>query len=318
VLVKPSELAPAFVPILRASVEAVPELDRVLAVVEGGPQVGRAVVESVDVVCFTGSVRTGQAVAVAAAAAFIPAFLELGGKDPAVVAASADLDVATSGVLWGSTANTGQSCMSIERVYVEQPVVDRFVELLVEKAERVTLAVPGVENGDLGPFIDPRQADVVADHLADAVNRGAVIRCGGEFEEHGGRRYLRPTVLTGVDHSMRVMTDETFGPVIPVMAVADADEAVALANDTRYGLSAAVFAAPDEARALAVRIQAGGVSLNAVCLTGLVPEGEKQAFKSSGLGPSRMGPASLRRFLRQRVLLERQDPQVQPEWYPAS
>ncbi|MBX6751926.1 MAG: aldehyde dehydrogenase family protein, partial [Micromonosporaceae bacterium] len=138
VLMKPSELCPAFVPVLRATVAAVPDLARVLAIVEGGPEVGRAVVTNVDAVCFTGSVSTGRAVAAAAAAAFIPAFLELGGKDPAVVAASADLDVATSGVLWGATANTGQSCMSIERVYVERPVVDRFVELLVAKAQRVT------------------------------------------------------------------------------------------------------------------------------------------------------------------------------------
>src|SRR5690606_22825319 len=116
----------------------------------------RAVVELVDAVCFTGSVSTGRAVAAAAAAAFIPAFLELGGKDPAVVAASADLDVATSGVLWGATANTGQSCMSIERVYVERPIADRFVTQLVAKARQVTLAVSGASDGDLGPFIDPR------------------------------------------------------------------------------------------------------------------------------------------------------------------
>lgn len=317
VVMKPSELCPAFVPILRESVAAVPDLAQVLEIVEGGPEVGRAVVAQVDAVCFTGSVRTGRAVAAAAAAAFIPAFLELGGKDPAVVAASADLDVATSGVLWGATANTGQSCMSIERVYVERPVADRFVELLVAKARQVTLAVPGAEDGDLGPFIDPRQADVVRQHIADAVSRGAQVRCGGAVEVHGGRPFLRPTVLTGVDHSMLVMTEETFGPVIPVMAVADLDEAVRLANDSRYGLSAAVFAEPEEARRLAAGIHAGGISVNDVCLTGLVPEGEKQAFRSSGLGPSRMGPASLRRFLRQRVLLERQHPGIQPWWYAA-
>jgi len=248
VLVKPSELCPAFVPVLRATVAAVPDLARVFAIVEGGPDVGRAVVANVDAVCFTGSVSTGRAVAAAAAAAFIPAFLELGGKYPAVVAASADLDVATSAILWGATANTGQSCMSIERVYVERPVADRFVELLVAKAQRVTLAVSGQPDGDLGPFIDPRQVEVVRHHLEDAVRKGARIRCGGEIEVHDGRSYLRPTVLTEVDHSMLVMTEETFGPIIPVMAVADLGEAVALANDTEYGLSAAVFAEPEEAR----------------------------------------------------------------------
>lgn len=317
VILKPTELCPAFVPVLRAAVQAVPELAGVMTIVEGGPAVGKEVVDAVDAVCFTGSVRTGQVVAAAAAANFIPAFLELGGKDAAIVAASADLDVASSAVLWGSTANTGQSCMSLERVYVDRLVADEFLERLVTKANRVTLALPGPADGDLGPFIDPTQAEVVADHLGDAVRRGATVLCGGQVEDHGGRPYLRPTVLVGVDHSMSVMTVETFGPVIPVMVVDGPDEAVSLANDTVYGLSGAVFAAPEEARHIAGRLLAGGISINDVCLTGLVPEGEKQAFKASGLGPSRMGPASLRRFLRQRVLLDRTDPRVQPWWYDA-
>ena len=317
VILKPTEMCPAFVPVLRATVQAVPELAEVVQIVEGGPAVGQAVVDAVDAVCFTGSVRTGKVVAAAAAANFIPAFLELGGKDAAIVAASADLDVASSAVLWGSTANTGQSCMSLERVYVDRLVADEFLDRLVAKANRVTLAVPGPADGDLGPFIDPTQAEVVAAHLGDAVRRGASVLCGGQVEHHGGRPYLRPTVLVGVDHSMSVMTVETFGPVIPVMVVDGPDEAVSLANDTVYGLSAAVFAAPEEAHDIAVRLLAGGISINDVCLTGLVPEGEKQAFKASGLGPSRMGPASLRRFIRQRVLLDRTHPRVQPWWYDA-
>lgn len=317
VLLKPTELCPAFVSVLRETVQAVPELAEVLRIVEGGPAVGQAVVDAVDAVCFTGSVRTGRLVAVAAAANFIPAFLELGGKDAAIVAASADLDVASSAVLWGSTANTGQSCMSLERVYVDRLVADEFLERLIAKANRVSLAVPGPADGDLGPFIDSAQAGVVADHLADAVRRGATVLCGGEFEDHGGRPYLRPTVLLGVDHSMSIMQDETFGPVIPVMVVDGPEEAISLANDTVYGLSGAVFAAPEEARRIAGRLLAGGISINDVCLTGLVPDSEKQAFKASGLGPSRMGPGSVRRFLRQRVLLERTDPRVQPWWYGA-
>ena len=175
--------------------------------------------------------------------------------------------------------------------------------------------MPGPADGELGPFIDDRQADVVAGQIADAVARGAVVRCGGELETHGGRRYLRPTVVTGVDHSMALMSVETFGPVIPIMVVGSLDEAVRLANDSEYGLSGAVFADPEQAAPLASRLLAGGISVNDVCLTGLVPEGEKQAFKLSGLGPSRMGPASVRRFVRQRVVLTRQSPQIQPWWY---
>jgi len=315
VIIKPSEITPSFVPALRASIDAVPELAQVVAIVEGGPDVGAELVQLVDAVCFTGSVQTGRLVAAAAAQRLIPAFLELGGKDAAIVTATADIELASSAILWGSTANTGQSCMSLERIYVEAPVAEQFVERLVAKAAAVTLAVPGPADGHLGPFIDDRQADVVAEQLADAVAKGATIRCGGEIETHGGRRYLRPTVVTGVNHSMTLMTQETFGPVIPVMAVADVDEAIRLANDTEYGLSGAVFAAPEQAESIAARMRAGGISINDVCLTGLVPEGEKQAFKSSGLGPSRMGPASLRRFVRQRVFLVREAPQMQPWWY---
>ncbi|WP_127480121.1 aldehyde dehydrogenase family protein [Nocardioides pantholopis] len=317
VVVKPSEVTPGFVPALQASIAAVPALAEVLVVVEGGPEAGRELVSQVDAVCFTGSVRTGQAVAVAAAEAFVPSFLELGGKDAAIVAADADLDIASSAILWGSTANTGQSCMSLERVYAERSVAEELVELIVRKAAAVRLAVPTPADGEMGPFIDARQAAVVAEHVRDAVERGAVVRHGGEVEEHGGRPYLRPTVLSGVDHTMTVMTEETFGPVIPVMAVDDLDQAVELANDTRYGLSGAVFGSREVAQAVAARLEAGGVSINDVCLTGLVPEGEKQAFKLSGLGPSRMGPASVRRFLRQRVLLTREEPKLQPWWYQA-
>lgn len=314
VVVKPTELCPRFVAPLRESVRAVPELDAVLRFVEGGPEVGAEIVRQVDVVCFTGSVATGRKVAVAAAESFIPSFLELGGKDAALVLPGADPVVAAEAVLWGGTANTGQSCMSIERVYVVEELAESFLEHLTDRAGGIGLV--GVdEDGQVGPFIDPRQADVVAGQLERAVARGATVRVGGALEEHGGRRFMRPTVVTDVDHSMEIMVEETFGPVLAVMVVADADEALRLANDTKFGLSGCVFGEPELAVSVARRLQAGGISVNDVLLTGLVPEGEKQAFKTSGLGPSRMGRASLTRFRRQRVVLQRTAPQVQPWWY---
>lgn len=314
VIIKPTELCPAFVAPLRRTIAAVPELAEVVALVEGGPESGRELVRLVDVVCFTGSVATGRQVTVAAAEAFVPAFLELGGKDAALVAAGADLELAAAALVWGGTANTGQSCMSIERVYVEEPVADDFTEQLVAQARRVGLH--GVEEGgELGPFIDPRQADVVLGQLRRAMAAGATVLTGGEVEEHHGRRYMRPTVVTGVDHSMDLMTEETFGPVLSVMTVADMDEGVRLANDTRDGLSGAVFGPEQVVGAAAMRLEAGGISVNDVLLTGLVPEGEKQAFKLSGMGPSRMGPAALRRFRRQRVVLTRREPTLQPWWF---
>jgi acyl-CoA reductase-like NAD-dependent aldehyde dehydrogenase len=316
VLVKPSEVTPRFVTPLMRTVRAVPELADVLAVVEGAGDIGEALIGHVDAVCFTGSVPTGRIVGQAAARAFIPAFLELGGKDAAVVLAGADIDRATSAVLWGGTANAGQACQSIERVYVDASAFDAFVESLVAKARRLRLAWPRPEDGQIGPLIDAEQAHVIQRHLDDAVAKGATARCGGQLLRHGGGWWCPPTVLTGVDHSMAVMTEETFGPVLPVMSFTDLDEAVRLANDTCYGLSAAVLAGTiDDALAVARRLDAGAVSVNDAALTAIVRDGEKHSFKASGLGGSRMGPASLRRFVRRQAFLINHGAGADPWWY---
>lgn len=317
VIVKPSEIAPRFIEPLIESIASVAELDGVLAYVAGDGQSGEALIDEVDAVCFTGSVPTGRVVAERAAARFIPAFLELGGKDPAVVLASADLDRATSAILWGSTANAGQACQSIERVYVDQTVADVFVEMLAAKAENVDLAVPAPDSGQIGPIIAAKQIAVISEHLEDAVSRGAKVLTGGAIEEIDGGSYLRPTVLTNVDHSMKVMRDETFGPIIPVMTFHDMDEAIELANETDYGLSAAVFAgSADEALEVARRIKAGAVSVNDAALTALVYDAEKNSFNFSGLGGSRMGPAALRRFGRRQAFLVSETSDPDPWWHP--
>ncbi|MEO3871981.1 aldehyde dehydrogenase family protein [Nonomuraea sp. B12E4] len=311
VLVKPSEVTPRFIEPLMRLVPA----DLPLAVVEGGGETGAALVGLVDAVVFTGSLATGRQVAQAAARAFVPAFLELGGKDPAIVLAGADLDRAAAAVLWGGTANAGQSCQSIERVYVAREAHDEFLALLVDRAARVGLTCEG---GPIGPIIGPGQEDVIAAHIADAVARGATVHTGGTIERHGGGHWCRPTVLSGVDHAMLVMTEETFGPVLPVMAVDGPDEAVALANDSDYGLSAAVFAGSEaEAMAVAARLRAGAISVNDAALTALVHEGEKHSFRLSGLGGSRMGAASIARFLRRRAFLVNRSPAADPWWHPA-
>lgn len=318
VVIKPSEVTPRFVDAATATLAAVPALAEVATFVVGDGSTGGAVVDHVDCVCFTGSVRTGRAVAARAAERFVPAFLELGGKDAAIVLASADLDRASSAVLWGGTANAGQSCQSIERVYVDASVAADFVERLVWKASDVPLAVPGPGDGSVGPIISEAQVGIIESHLADAVAKGATVRCGGTVEVHGGGRYLRPTVLTGVDHTMAVMTEETFGPVLPVMEVDGTDAAIAAANDTAYGLSGAVFAGTeDEALAVARRLDAGGISINDAALTALVHDGEKQSFNLSGLGGSRMGPAALRRFGRRQAYLISRATTPDPWWYPS-
>ncbi len=316
VIVKPSEIAPRFIQPLIETIASVPKLRDILAYVEGAGDTGAALIEHVDLVCFTGSVATGRKVAEAAARRFIPTFLELGGKDPAIALASADLELATSAILWGSVVSTGQSCLSIERVYVAEAIFDSFVEKLVEKAQRLPLAYPSLEDGQIGPIIAERQADIIAEHLRDAVDKGAVVHCGGLIEELDGGLWCRPTVLTQVNHSMKVMTEETFGPIMPVMPFSTVEEAIALANDTIFGLSAAVFAGTQtEALEVAHHIDAGAININDAGLTAIMHEAEKNAFKFSGMGGSRMGAAALKRFMRKKAFLIKTNSMPDPWWF---
>ncbi|MER3435974.1 MAG: aldehyde dehydrogenase [Leptolyngbya sp. ERB_1_1] len=316
VIVKPSEIAPRFIKPLLKTLDKVPYLREIFTFVEGAGETGVALIEQVDLVCFTGSVATGRKVAETAAKRFIPAFLELGGKDPAIVLKSANLDLATSAILWGSVVNTGQSCLSIERIYVDQAIVQPFTELLVSKAIQLKLAYPTVNSGEIGPIIAERQAIIIADQLQDAIDKGAIVQCGGKIETLEGGAWCYPTVLTNVHHTMKVMTEETFGPIMPILPFATVEEAIQLANDTIYGLSAAVFAGSEtEALEVGDRIQAGAISINDAALTALIHEGEKNAFHSSGMGGSRMGAAALKRFMRKKAYLIKTKPVTDPWWY---
>lgn len=305
VLLKPSEVTPRFLEPLFASVQAVPELAAVFDFVEGDGSVGATLIGHVDMICFTGSVPTGRKVAVACAERLIPAYLELGGKDPAIVTASADLDRATTAVLRGGVYATGQVCYSIERVYVHESIHDEFVALLADKARAVSLNAEDAKAGHLGPFIFERQAEIVQSHLDDAVARGARIIEGGQIETIGGGLYLRPTILVDVDHDMLIMRDETFGPTLPVMSYRDTDEAIALANDTDFGLTASVIAG-DEAEALAIgrQVNAGSLFLQDTFLTfGKLRTVGTNAFGNSGIGGARTGPEAILRFLRRKALM---------------
>lgn len=303
VLLKPSEITPRFIEPLLETVRAVPEVAAVLAILPGDGETGQAVVNAADIVCFTGSVATGRRVAVAAASRFIPAFLELGGKDPAIVLASADLDRATDAILRQGMVNAGQVCLSIERVYVDAKIADAFLNLLTKKASALEINHPDIHRGHIGPIISLRQAAIIEEHLREARELGAVVRCGGDLIEKGGI-WCTPTIISNVDHRMRIMREETFGPIIPVAQFTTVDQAIVLANDSDYGLSAAVFAASEEeAISVARRLEAGGVSINDGGLQARTTEAEKHSFKFSGLGGSRMGAAGLLRFVRRKALM---------------
>jgi len=265
-LVKPSEVTPRFAETMRAVLAEVPELP--LAYVMGGAEVGQALIEEVDYVCFTGSTVTGRKVAAAAARQLIPANLELGGKDPMIVTANADPIWAAGVALRSSIVATGQACQSIERIYVARAIAEPFLAKLTEGAKAVEITYPDAGQGHLGPFIFPDQAAKVQAQIDEAVAKGARVLAGGSVEKLGGGQYLRPTVLADVTPDMAVMCEETFGPVLPVTIFDDLEEAISQANDTEYGLSAAVLAGSlDEAAAIGSRLEAGAISLQDGALT---------------------------------------------------
>jgi succinate-semialdehyde dehydrogenase / glutarate-semialdehyde dehydrogenase len=315
VMVKPSEVTPRFIIVLQKSLELA-KLSHVCAYIQGTGIAGAQLIEVCDSICFTGSTATGKKVYEAAAKKMIPVFLEMGGKDPAVVLEGADIDHAAASVLWGSTANAGQSCLSIERVYVQQTIYDVFVKKLCERAIQKKIAYPQITDGKVGPIIFEKQAQIINEHLRDAIEKGAAINCGNnQCHNMDGAFYCEPTVLTQVNHTMKIMEEESFGPLIPVMAFNTIEEGIALANKTVYGLSGAVFAANnDEAIQVAKQIKGGAISINDCALTAFMHEGEKQSFKLSGIGGTRMGPAAFKRFLRQKVFLIKNSNSPSPWW----
>jgi len=259
--------------------------DGVLNVVAVDDPVAAALVEDprVGKIVFTGSVATGRKVMAAAAKNLTPVVLELGGKDPAIVCRDADLDRAAKGIVWGAFVNAGQTCASVERVYVEKPVAEAFLAKVVEETRRLRLAV-GTTPGDLGPLTLERQRRVVEEHVADAVAKGARVLVGGTKPEGPGLFYP-PTLLVGVDHTMAVMREETFGPVLPVMVVDSLEEAIRLANDSAYGLTASGWTRSEEtARRLQRELRAGVVSINDHASSYAEPAAPWGGVKSSGIG----------------------------------
>jgi succinate-semialdehyde dehydrogenase / glutarate-semialdehyde dehydrogenase len=316
VIVKPSEVTPRFVEPLKRAIASVPELANVLHVVQGGADTGAAMIDNADAVCFTGSVATGRIIARHCAERLIACFLELGGKDAVIVLDGADIKRAARSIAWGGNANAGQSCLSVERIFVEASVYAEFSQALADECNALTLAYPTVNDGVVGPLIAERQADTIRAQLDDAYANGARALAGNNVESLGGGMWCKPVVLVDVKLNMKIMTDETFGPVLPVMSVANAEEGIRLANSTEFGLSGAVFGPRDAAIAVAKKMDCGAVSINDAALTAIVHDGEKQAFKHSGLGPSRMGDTSIARFRRRRMLIENVTEQHNPWWFP--
>jgi len=288
VVFKPSEFTPQVGLAIGDLCEAAGLPSGVVNVLVGDGATGRALVDSaIDKLVFTGSVPTGKRIQAAAAERLLPTVLELGGKDPMIVCADADLEVASSGAVWGAFTNAGQACLSVERVYVARSVADRFTQLCVDKTRRLRLGAGDDPSTDVGPLIRPRQVAVVEDHIEDAIAKGAQVLTGSRRPDLPGFFY-EPTILTGVNHSMRVMREETFGPVLPIMAVDSDEEALALGNDSEFGLSASVWTR-DSARGerLARQLHAGAVMVNDCISYFGVCEAPHGGIKASGIGRSR-------------------------------
>jgi acyl-CoA reductase-like NAD-dependent aldehyde dehydrogenase len=326
VLLKPSELTPLTSLLIAEGLAECGLPDGVFQVATGAGETGAALVDAVDFVMFTGSIETGRAVARQAAGALTPFALELGGKDAMIVLAGADLERAANAAVYYGMINAGQACISIERVYAEAAIYDELTGLLGAKLAQLRCGAPaGPGSVDVGAITDPRQLVTIEKHVADAVAKGARVvvggkQAGGSGPSAGSGTFYEPTLLVDVDHTMLCMTDETFGPTLPVMAVADADAAVRLVNASRYGLGAAVFAADNEiGEAVARRLEVGAVCVNDAGVFYFALEAPMGGFKESGIGV-RHGPDGIRKFCRPQtiVLTPRLAPNREPQMFPYS
>ena len=263
VILKPSEVTPLSSLLMADMLRECGIPEDVFTVATGDGSTGAALIGQVDCVMFTGSTKTGKAVMKAAADALVPCYLELGGKDPMIVCADANLERAANAAAFYSMNNAGQVCISVERCYVEAAVYDEFVEKVTDNVRALRQGAPtDVGTVDVGAVIFPPQLDIVDEHVRDAVDKGAKVLTGGHPATGPGRFY-EPTVLVDVDHSMKIMRDETFGPTLPIMKISDAEQGVQLANDSSYGLQASVWTQDVErGESLARRIQAGVVCVN--------------------------------------------------------
>lgn len=286
VVLKPSELTPACALKMQSLlIEAGVPRDVMQIVVGEGP-VGAALIDApIDKIIFTGSVATGRRVGTAAAVKFLPCVLELGGKDPFIVLDDANLEVASSGAVWGAFMNAGQTCLSVERCYVQQSVFDRFVAMCVKKAEQLKVGNGLDRDTDVGPMIDARQLKIVEGQVADAVGKGAKVLTGGHRLPELGPNFYPPTVLVGITRDMKLMYEETFGPLLPILPFADDDEAVSLANASEFALAASVWTGDRKrGKRLAQRIVAGTVMVNDAIAAFGICEAPHGGFKASGIG----------------------------------
>lgn len=316
VVLKPSELTPLVALELASLLHAAGVPQEVFQVVIGEGPAGAALVRSaIDKLVFTGSVGTGKRIAAAAAERLLPVVLELGGKDPMLILEDAEVDVASSAAVWGAFVNAGQACLSVERCYVHRSLYESFASACARKTEKLRIGNGMDAHTDVGPMIQERQVRIVESHVEDAKAHGARVLVGGRCLPELGVNFYAPTVLADVTHDMRIMREETFGPVLPVMACDDDEEAVRLANDSEYGLAASVWTRdPKRGERLARRIHAGTVMVNDVISCFGISEAPHGGVKASGVGRTH-GRFGLEEMVRVKYLDTDRLPGMKKVWW---
>ena len=288
-----------------------------VTVIQGGGDLGQTLIEAgPDKIVFTGSVATGTRVAETCAKLLIPTVLELGGKDAMIVLADADLDIASSGAVWGSYTNCGQVCLSIERVFVEASITDDFAARCVEKTKKLQLGLGSDPSVDVGPLIRPQHVRRMSELIEDAVARGAKVLCGGHPRSDLGPCFFEPTVIAGVDSTMRLFQEETFGPILAIQTVRDSEEGIARANDSRFALSASVWTR-DEARgeAIARRLHAGAVMVNDAISYFAIAEAPHGGCGASGWGRTHARAGLMEMVQTKYIDTDRLPGREKPWWY---
>ena len=300
VVLKPSEYTPLVGDFIRRLFASAGFPEGVIEVVQGDGSTGAALVDAtIDKIFFTGSVRTGKHIAETAAKKLMPVVLELGGKDPMIVCSDAPFERTVKGAVWGAFANCGQICASVERLYVDEKIADKFIPAVVEEVKRLRLGAPdGDFSTDVGPLVNEVQLNIVTEQIADAVAKGAKVLTGGRRRDDLGGYFFEPTVLVDVNNDMKVMQEETFGPVLPIKIVKDEEEAIREANNTRYGLLASVWTSSNShGRRLARHIEAGTVIINDAVYTNGAAQTPWFGVKESGLGATH-GKAGMLEFVK--------------------
>ena len=304
VVLKPATLTPMTSMLMAEGLRecGVPE-DVFQVTVGEGSKIGNALIDAVDFVMFTGSTEVGKKVMMRAAETLTGTAMELGGKDPMIVLEDANLERAANAAVHYSMQNGGQTCISVERVYVEAPVYEDFVGRVTEKMRALRQGVPGgPAQTDVGAMTSPEQTDLVEQQVNDAVASGARAVVGGKRGQGPGD-FFEPTLLLDVDHTMECMTEETFGPTLPVMKVADVEEAIRLSNDSPYGLQASVWTKDvKRGEEIARRLESGVVCVNDAQLNYVALELPMGGWKDSGVG-SRHGAGGIRKYTKQQTLL---------------